>query len=192
MTITQDDLIVQIQKLNDLIKDFGSKFYEWSAGVIGGGPNKDGKYPFPVALGVYNLMPCVAQMAADAQKLVTANGGLISIGYTTGYKDEGNSTYTFKASDSGKLFILISNNPAASNTIRLALPANLPAGWNVAVIQYGDNRLRFARADDSTSAPTNSYLRNRQNFFTTAGKGSLAVAVCDSNGYFTIGGDVAA
>lgn len=196
MAVTQDDLNAAIQKLNQLIADFGTKLGAWAAGVAGGGPNSDGKYPLPTSLGTYTLVACPAQQAVDSQKMTVANGGTIQVGQTAGYNTEGNYQYTFKASDTGKVFIMLSN-AGGSNDILLLLPDNLPAGWNVAVIQYSDNRLRFRKANDLTNT-TNSNLRNRQNFYATAGKGSLAVAVCESinsakaNNFFTIAGDVAA
>jgi hypothetical protein len=191
MTISNDDLNTQLMNVSKLIADFSTKLAAYASGVVGGGVNSDGKYPLPTGLGSYVSVPCPAQQAADAQALVVQTGKVISLGFSSGYTAEGNNQYTFKESDKGKLFILVSNNPAASNLIKLLLPSNLSVGWNVAVIQYGDNRLSFRRSDDP-NGQSNANLRNRQNFFTTAGKGSLAVAVCDSNGFFTIGGDVAA
>ncbi|WP_242148940.1 hypothetical protein [Sphingomonas sp. BAUL-RG-20F-R05-02] len=194
--ITMDDLAVAIQNLQKLIDNFGDMITDWCNGVAGGGPNGDGTYPLPTSLGSCRLAKCVDQLAADSQKMIVANGGTIQVGQTPGYNTEGNFQYTFKPSDSGKLFIMLSN-AGGSNDILLLLPDNLPAGWNVAVIQYADNRLRFRKANDLTNT-TNSNLRNGQNAFATANKGALAVAVCESinsakaNNFFSIAGAVAA
>jgi hypothetical protein len=192
---TQDELNAALQKVTTLIDDFGKKLGAWAAGVAGGGPANDGKYPLPNSLGATVAVACPAQMAADSQKILMAGAGTIIIGQTAGYTGEGNNQYTLKAADAGKVFVLISN-AGGSGDIRLLLPDNLPRGWSVVVVQAGNNRLRFRKVNDPDS--TNSQLRNRQGFYATAANGSLAVAFVDSitsgnnNNVITIAGDVAA
>ncbi|MBD8699270.1 hypothetical protein IFT54_05500 [Sphingomonas sp. CFBP 13714] len=194
MAISADDLNIVLQQVKDLMVDFTAKMLAWTSGVAGGGPNSDGKYPLPTGFGTYTNTACPAQLAMDSQKIAVANNGTITLGMTAGYTAEGNAAYTFKPADSGKVFMMLSANNAATNTISLWLPDNLPAGWNVSVIQMGNSRLRFRKVGDTTN--TNANLRNRQGFFTTAGLGSLAIAFCESlnsagaNAFYTIGGDV--
>jgi hypothetical protein len=196
MAISNDQLVEQIQKLNDLVATFGDRMGAWANGVAGGGPNGNGTYPLPISLGATIAVKCPAQLAADSQKIVMANNGGITLGITPGYTAEGNSNYTFKASDSGKVFSLLSANNAANNTISLWLPDNLPAGWTVIVIQIGNSPLRFRKVGDTTSV--SATLRNRQTFFTTAGLGSMGVAFCETvnsqglNAIFSIAGDLKA
>jgi hypothetical protein len=196
MAVTNDQLNQAIQDLNAQVANFSNKMATWATGVAGGGPNNDGTYPLPTGLLTSVQVKCPAQLAADSQKIVTANNGGITLGITPGYTAEGNSNYTFKASDSGKVFAMLSANNAANNTISLWLADNLPAGWNVIVIQIGNSPLRFRKVGDTTAV--SSTLRNRQTFFTTAGLGSMGVAFCETtnsqgvNATFTIAGDLKA
>lgn len=193
MAISTDDLNVVLQQVKDLIVDFTAKTYAWSSGVAGGGPNADGKYPLPTGLGSYTLIACPSQQAADSQKIQMAGAGTISVGATAGFTAEGNNQYTFKASDAGKVFVMVSN-AAGTADIRLLLPDNLPRGWSVVVVQAGNNRLRFRKVNDPDS--TNSQLRGGKGY-ATATNGALAVAFVDSitsgnnNNIITIGGDTA-
>lgn len=195
MAVTQDQLNEQIQKMNNLMVDFGAKIGAWTEGVAGGGPNSDGKYPLPNGFGTYKLVDCPAQVAANANKLQIAgpNGG-IQLGVTAGYTSSGNS-YTFKESDNGKVFFMLgSTNTTAVNVL---LPDNLSPGWSVMVVQIGDGRITARKVND-VNPTTNSNLRNRQGFYTTAAKGSAMVIICETrnsanaNTFYTIAGDVAA
>lgn len=196
MAISNDDLNAELQKVKAIIENFGTKLGAWAGGSVGGGPANDGKYPLPISLGATVLVPCPAQQAADSQKITVANNGGITLGITPGFTAEGNSNYTFKASDSGKVFAMLSANNATNNTISLWLPDNLPSGWNVVVIQIGNSPLRFRKVGDTTSVSPN--LRNRQSFYTTAGLGSTGVALCETtnsqgaNAIYTIAGDLKA
>lgn len=195
MAVTQDQLNEQIQKMNNLMVDFGAKIGAWTEGVAGGGPNSDGKYPLPNGFGTYKLVDCPAQVAADANKLQIAgpNGG-IQLGVTAGYTSSGNS-YTFKESDNGKVFFMTGNTNTTAITV--LLPDNLSPGWSVMVVQIGDGRITARKSNDTTN--TNSNLRNRvANAYTTVAKGSAMVIICESrnsanaNTFYTIAGDVAA
>lgn len=194
MPISNDDLNVVLQNVSALISDFTTKLNAWASGVAGGGPNSDGKYPLPTSLGSYILTPCPAQTASDAQKLVLAGPGTgIQMGVTAGFTGTGN-TYTFKLSDNGKIFNI--GGSTSTSTVTMLLPDNAPAGWAVAIIQLSDGKITVRKANDPTG--TNSNLRNRQNFFSTAGKGSMMTVVCDqtnsstTNSFYTVAGDVQA
>lgn len=196
MSVTEDQLAAELQKVTKLIADFGSKLGAWVTGVAGGGPANDGSYPLPTGLGTTIPVPCPAQIAVNANKLVLAgpSTGAIQLGLTPGFTGSSNS-YTFKEADNGKIFIILGGTNTTAVT--MFLPDNLSPGWAVIVIQYGDGRITARKVGD-TNPTTNSNLRNRQGFYTTAGKGSAMTIICESrnsanaNTFFTIAGDVAA
>ncbi|WP_267388664.1 hypothetical protein [Sphingomonas sp. GC_Shp_3] len=188
-TVTNDQLSASIAALKATLDTFTSLVPAWCDGVAGGGPNSDGRYPFPNSLGGTSLVKCVAQLAADSQKVTIATGKIISIGFSPGFNSEGNSQYTFKASDNGGVFYLLSNNNAANNTIKLIVPTSLPVGWAVLIVQAGLSPLRVYRSDD-TSPSTNAGVDNRQGFYTTAGKGSMMPIMVEPGGLVNVSGDV--
>jgi hypothetical protein len=195
MSVTQDELNAELQRVTALISNFGTMLGAWTAGVAGGGPAGDGKYPLPTGLGTTVAVSCPAQIAVDSTKLVLAgpNGG-IQLGVTPGFTASG-SSYTFKESDGGKIFMLLGNTATTAMTV--FLPDNLPPGWAVLIVQLGDGRITARKVGD-TNPVTNSNLRNRQGFFTTAGKGSPMTIICDTrsssnnNAVYTVAGDLAA
>jgi hypothetical protein len=181
---TNDQLAALSLQTTNLIGDFTNALFNWANGVYNGGPNGDGLYPLPVALGATKLVPCIDRIRVDATKLKVKN---IQLGVTAGYTASG-VNITMLPTDTDTLFILWGST--ASTVVNVILPDTLPVGWVASFIQFNTGNLRF-------STNGQGVIRNRQSFDRTAGQGALAVAVVESKftsgaggATITLGGDL--
>ena len=84
------------------------------------------------------------------------DGGGFSIGnFTSSYKNETGTTYTFVSEDSG-LVLTLSNASAITAT----LPNDLPIGWSVAVIQKGAGQITLSAASGATINNISSHTKS--------------------------------
>lgn len=105
--------------------------------------------------------------------------------FGNGYKDETGTTYTFLASDTGKV-ITFTNGSAITATV----PNDLPKGWGVTCIQLGAGQVTFSPASGTT-------INNRQGHDKISGQYGMALLSVYANSdassaTLALGGDTAA
>lgn len=75
MALTNAQLAQQIADLVEFFNGRESEFQAWLAGVAGGGPNSDGKYPLSDWAGNTRMTTSPAQLEEDVTSLVTGAAG---------------------------------------------------------------------------------------------------------------------
>jgi hypothetical protein len=104
-------------------------------------------------------------------------GGNTLENFSAKLNDQTGTTYTLLASDNGK--VLTFNNASA---ITLTVPASLPVGFNVSVVQKGAGQVTFVASGVT--------IINRQAFTKTAGQYAVASLMALSANFFVSGGDL--
>lgn len=90
-------------------------------------------------------------------------------GYRAQTNSQSGTTYTFQASDAGKIVVLANASP-----ITAEIPNSLPQGWTCTVLQSGAGQATFDPASGAT-------LHNRQSHDKTAGQWAMATLYVVTN-----------
>lgn len=160
-----DDVAARLLAFLERQDTFTAMLAAWSSGVVGGGPNGDGRYPLPTGSGTTTLVPCPAQSAFDAtllrfERIALTSGNTIVLG------PEHNGKTLMVAGVSG------------TSNISVQVPGNVAPGWSCLLIQQGSGGPRVTVTIGANGSGESGFLRSRGNVFRLADQYAVASVIC--------------
>lgn len=181
--MTYDEVTAELLKFLDREDAFTAMMAEYTGGVVGGGPNGDGKYPLPNGKTGTKLVSCPAQNEYNSSLSRVERIALVT-GQST--------TIVLGPQHNGKILSILGVTSTQSVTVQL--PGGEPAGWACTLIQEGTGGPRITVTMGTNAAGESGFLKSRGNIFRLADEGAVASVICtrraSNRSYMWLTGDI--